>query len=91
MRSATKAAIITILVSQLIVILVMADNGWEDSLNVFAFYTFIFGVIGLIPGVTCLLVRKRNTGFGIIIGCGIMLVVGYGACTMAPGAFSNSI
>jgi hypothetical protein len=85
MKPAFKSALITILVSQLIVILLMAANGWEDSVNVFAFYTFILGVAGLIPGAICLLVRKRNTGFGIVIGCGIMLVIGYSACAMGPG------
>jgi hypothetical protein len=85
MKPAFKAAAIWILISQATVILIMASYGWEDNINVYAFHTFLLGVLGLIPGGICLLLRKRDAGFGFLIGCGIMLVIGYSACAMGPG------
>jgi hypothetical protein len=82
MRAATIAAILTVLVVQVIA---FADAGMDISLNEFGFYngilSFACAAIGFL---LCLFARTREIGKGILIGSGLLLVVGFATCTLSP-------
>lgn len=82
MKPAIKSAIITLLIVQLIVLIVEAGSGWRYYYRTMGSYNFILGLFGLIPGLTLALIKEsRAIGQGILIGCGIMLVVGFAICS----------
>jgi hypothetical protein len=82
MRPTIRTAIITILIVQVIVFIISASDGWRGYYRVTGAWNFVLGALGLIPGLGLALVKEsRAVGQGILIGCGIMLLIGFAICS----------
>jgi hypothetical protein len=85
MKQAIRTAIITILIVQVIVLIISASNGWRGYYRATGSWNFVLGALGLVPGLALAFVKEnRAIGQGILIGCGIMLVIGLAICTNIP-------
>jgi hypothetical protein len=85
MRPALKSAIITILIVQAIVLFVSVTKRGENLYQLFGTCNLMLGALGLIPGLGLACVKQsRALGQGILIGCGIMLLIGFAICSNLP-------
>jgi hypothetical protein len=82
MKPAFRTTIIAILLVQVLVCIIVASSGWNSFVRTFGLYNFLLGLFGFVPGLTLALIKEtRAVGQGILIACGIMLVMGFATCS----------
>jgi len=77
------------LIISLVVSLGMNGGFGYDYLTTFGLVNIIIAVIGLIVGVIVLALNEISIGRGILISSGLLLLIGFAACSAFPMKFGS--